>query len=111
MPTTGSYEFKLAAAAKDCVIEDAMDLKPGEWGWVDRSADEKRWLMLFACCPDCTHAMTLWRRFGTGKPAGHDIDGAGNIRPSVLHSYPVDGVEQCGFHTMPTKLLGFVDLR
>jgi hypothetical protein len=119
MPTSGSYAFKLAAKAKGGLIEDPMDLERGEWAWIDRTADfeaagikEKvRWLMIYACCPDCGQPMTLYRKRGQGEVKGHNISPAGDISPSVLHSWPVNGVEQCGFHTQPTKLLGFVDLR
>lgn len=113
MPTEGKYEFRLAAAAVDGVIQDAIDLQPGEWAWIDRTADVGMpgWLMIYACCPDCKQPLTLYRRRGAGEMAGHDIDAQGNISPSVLHSWPVNGVEQCGFHTQPTKLLGFKDKR
>lgn len=119
MPTTGYYEFKLAAEAKGGVIEDECDMLPGEWAWIDRTTDYEgpdykgkvRWLMIYACCPDCKLPLTLYRRRGDGEPKGHDIDSQGNISPSVLHSWVCEGVEKCGFHTMPTKLLGFVDLR
>lgn len=119
MPTSGSYNFKLSAKAKDGLIEDPIDLERGEWAWIDRTTDYEavgikescRWLMIYAGCPDCGQPMTLYRRRGAGEAKGHDIDGQGNIRPSVLHSFPVNGVEQCGFHTQPTKLLGFMDLR
>lgn len=119
MPTQWAYAFKLAAAAKDGLVEDGHLLKPGEWAWVDRTIDytpdgikeKTRWLMIYACCPDCKLPMTLFRRRGKTEPAGHTIDKDGNIKPSVLHSYKIEGVEQCGFHTQPTKLLGFIDLR
>lgn len=119
MPTTGAYDFKLAAKAKEGVIDDAYDLEPGEWAWIDRTTDyeeagvkfKDRWLMIYAGCPDCKQPMTLYRRRSQGEAKGHDIDAKGNIRPSVLHTWPVNGVEQCGFHTQPTRLLGFVDLR
>mgnify|MGYP003578845527 CR=1 FL=1 len=67
--------------------------------------------MIYACCPDCGHAMTLYRKRGDFEPKGHDIDASGNISPSVLHSWTMNGAEQCGFHTMPTKLLGFMEKR
>jgi hypothetical protein len=119
MPTTGAYEFKLAAKAKDGLVEDAPDLERGEWAWIDRTTDYNaagvkepcRWLMIYACCPDCGEPMTLYRRRGGGEAKGHDIDKTGNISPSVLHTWQVNGIERCGFHTQPTKLLGFVDLR
>ncbi len=99
MPTTGAYEFILSDKAKHGIVSDAMLLGRGEWAWVDRQVDEKRWLMVNACCPDCGHPMTLWRRLEGTEASGHTIDSAGNVRPSVLHSYKVDGVERCGFHT------------
>lgn len=113
MPTTGSYRFRLAARAVGGLILDAMDLERGEWGWIDRSSDVgiPGWLMIYARCPDCGEPLALYRRRGEGEPAGHSIDGQGNIHPSVLHSFIVGGVEQCGFHTMPTVLGSFVDLR
>jgi hypothetical protein len=97
-----------------------------------------RWLMIYARCPDCTYLSTLYRRRsvaepvghdigkdgngnpsalhtwqvdGATEPVGHDIDKGGNVNPSVLHTWQVDGVEQCGFHTQPTRLLDFMDLR
>lgn len=119
MPTTGSYEFKLAPAAIDGLIEDENQIQKGEWAWIDRTADYEaggvkeicRWLMIYARCPDCGFFATLYRKRGEGEAKGHDIDSAGNISPSVLHTWQMDGIEQCGFHTQPTKLLGFVDLR
>ena len=111
MPTTGSCEFKLSNEAKNGVVSDPVLLGRGEWAWVDRSVDGKRWLMVNAGCPDCGHPMTLWRRLEGTDAAGHTIDAAGLVKPSVAHSYKVEGVEKCGFHTQPTKLLGFVDLR
>ncbi len=111
MPTTGSYEFRLSDKAKDGVVKDAVELQRGEWAWVDRTTVDRRYLMLNACCPDCGLAIGLWRKYGVDEPIGHSIDSEGNVRPSVLHSYKVDGVEKCGFHTQPTKLIGFIDLR
>lgn len=119
MPTTGAYEFKPAAAAVKGVVEDENLIQKGEWAWIDRTADYEgsgakeagRRLMIYARCPDCGELSTLYRRRGAGEPKGHDIDGAGNITPSVQHTWQVNGVEQCGFHTQPTRLLGFVDLR
>ena len=121
MPTQGSYQFKLAPKAVDGVIKDENDIMPGEWAWIDRTADYEgpdykgkvRWLMIYACCPDCKLPLTLYRRRGEGEGKGHDIDAQGNVSPSVLHSFMFGDppVEQCGFHTYPTKLLGFVDLR
>lgn len=119
MPTTGYYEFKLAPRAKGGLIEDENDILVGEWAWIDRTADYEgpdfkgtvRWLMIYARCPDCKELCTLYRRRGTGEAKGHNIDSQGNITPSVLHTFIYQGVEKCGFHTQPTKLLGFMDLR
>lgn len=118
MPTQGSYEFKLAAAAKDGFLPDAQieQMKPGEWAWIDRSSDfvdldDSYCLMLYARCPGCTELMTLYRKRGEGEAKGHTIDAGGNVSPSVLHTWKSNGVEQCGFHTMPTRLQGFVDKR
>jgi hypothetical protein len=119
MPTTGSYEFKVAPAAVDGLIQDENHIGKGEWAWIDRTAefenagvkDTCRWLMIYARCPDCGFLCTVYRKRGAGEAKGHDIDATGNISPSVLHTWQVDGVEQCGFHTQPTKLLGFVDRR
>ena len=111
MPTSGSYEFKLSEKAKNGIVEDATFLLPGEWGWDLRVIEGSRYLMLVARCPDCKHPMTLYRQFSDKPPEGHGIDASGVVTPSVLHKYPVDGVETCGFHTQPTKLLDFVDVR
>lgn len=118
MPTAGSYEFKLAAAAQDGLVEDSHvdQIKPGEWAWIDRSADfadlvDSYCLMIYARCPDCTQLMTLYRKRGDSEPKGHTIDAGGNVTPSVLHTWQSNGVEQCGFHTAPTKLVGFVERR
>lgn len=119
MPTTGAYEFKLASIAKDGLVEDerAHLIPRGEWAWIDRTAEfaalgePGRFLMIYAMCPDCGELMTLYRKRGEGEAASHKIDSDGNLYPSVLHTWQVAGVEQCGFHTQPTRLLGFVDLR
>lgn len=119
MTTAGSYEFKLSNKAVGGVIEDELGLEPGEWAWADLTATYKemgvefqgKWLVIYARCPDCTQLMTLYRRRHSSEGEGHRIDDGGNVHPSVLHAWAIDGVEQCGFHTMPTKLLGFVDLR
>lgn len=119
MPTAGAYEFKRAAASADGLVSDEKAIQKGEWAWIDRTADYLaagvketcRWLMIYARCPDCGFLCTLYRKRGPGEAKGHDIDSQGNISPSVLHTWPVDGVEQCGFHTSPTRLLGFVDRR
>jgi hypothetical protein len=107
MPTTGAYEFKLAAQAVDFKIsEDRIYLiEKGEWAWIDLRIDTHGWLLMFRC-PDCGETGALWQ---DGR--GHTIDSDGNVTPSVLHSWTYAGVERCGFHTQPTKLLGFVDLR
>lgn len=112
MARSGAYEFKLAVAAKDALIEDEARILPGEWAWVEMetTASGGHYRAIYARCPDCLELMTLWRSFGNDQK-GHTIDGAGNVHPSVLHSWPVNGVEQCGFHTMPTRLLGFIDRR
>lgn len=106
MPTSGAYEFKLAAkAVNGCVPDDHLEyMEKGEWAWVDRRKDYG-WLLMHRC-PDCGELGTLW---ANGK--GHNIDANGNITPSVLHGYKVAGVEKCGFHTQPTRLLNFIDRR
>ena len=110
MPTTGSYEFRRAAKSVNGVVQSEMDIAPGEWAWHDRGADEepKRRYILLLCDPDCKMPSTLWFQ---GK--GHTIDAQGNVTPSVYHKWPYGDppVEQCGFHTQPTKLLEFVDKR
>jgi hypothetical protein len=119
MPKSGAYEFRLASIAKDGLVadENAHLIPPGEWAWIDRTAEFaslgkfERFLMIYAMCPDCGQLMTLYRKRGEGEPEGHKIDSEGNVHPSVLHTWKMNGVEQCGFHTQPTKLLGFVDLR
>lgn len=105
MPTTGPYEFHLAPKAVNAVVSDNPDLIDcGEWSWVDRTSDYG-WLLI-ARCPDCGGMITLW-----SHDRGHNIDDQGNVTPSVLHSYKVDMKERCGFHTMPTKLLDFREVR
>lgn len=111
MPTTGSYEFKLSEKAENGLVENATVLQPGEWGWSRHAPKGDQHLMLIACCPDCKHLMTIFRQFADNPPDGHTIDANGMVKPSILHKYPVDGVETCGFHSSPTKLLSFVDLR
>lgn len=110
MPTSGAYEFKRAAKSVDGAVTDEKDIAVGEWAWLDRGAEEepKRRYLLLTRCPDCQMEQTLWFQ---GK--GHQIDAQGNIHPSVAHSwkYGDPPVERCGFHTEPTKLLCFVDLR
>ena len=107
MPTTGAYEFRLALASKDAVIEDENQIGLGCWAWIDRTADvpgSRRWLMLYARCPDCGLLCTLWRV--RDDASGHQIDAHGNLSPSVQCPH-----EPCGFHTQPTRLQGFVDRR
>lgn len=110
MPTVGSYEFNLASFALNGFVDDdrAHEMKRGEWAWIDRG---EFGLMIYAMCPDCGNLMTLYRKRGDQEPQGHKIDNVGGLHPSVLHSYKEAGVELCGFHTMPTRLLGFVDKR
>lgn len=115
MPTTGAYEFKLAPAAVKAVVEDENVIARGEWAWIDRTQEwgeldpqttvRRRWLMVYARCPDCGLLSTLWR-IGSRAGHSHEIDCAGNLSPSV--QCPHDG---CGFHTQPTRLLNFQDLR
>lgn len=113
--TIGKYEFKLASAAVEAVIEDANKIQKGEWAWIDRtlewgpSGDEpagsKRVLMIYARCPDCGFLSTLWR---ISSPPGHshNVDANGVVTPSVECPH-----KPCGFHTGPTTLLGFKELR
>ncbi len=121
MPINGAYDFKRAAKAINGVVYSENDIAVGEWAWIDRTLEleddgvksKKRYLMIYLRDPDCKTLCTLWRRFGDSTPHGHDIDGAGNVHPSVLHNWPYGDppMERCGFHSMPTKLLDFVDLR
>lgn len=119
MPTTGAYEFKRAAKADaQGIASEDGDIAPGEWAWRRFELDieengvkcKKAYLMLYIKDPDCKELGTLWRRFGS-QIHGHTIDAKGNVSPSVLHNFVYNGVEQCGFHTQPTKLLDFVDIR
>lgn len=110
MPTTGAYEFKRAIASQNGVVVDENRIQVGEWAWLDRGAEEepsKRYILLLRD-PDCQMQATLWFQ---GK--GHSIDAQGNVSPSVAHSwkYGDPPQERCGFHTQPTRLLDFVDLR
>lgn len=108
---SGPYEFKLSIVAKGGLVQEAVEIEPGAWAWYKvETAGQPTYLGLYACCPDCCLPMTLWRRFGD-QVHGHQIDAQGNIHPSVAHTYKVDGVDKCGFHTQPTKLLDFIDLR
>lgn len=106
MPHNGPYEFRLAKAAADgCIPDDHLELiERGEWAWIDRTKDYG-WLLMHRC-PDCGEFGTLWQ-----GSRGHAIDPQGNVTPSVLHSWKYAGVEKCGFHSYPTKLLGFVEKR
>lgn len=115
MPTVGSYEFKLSENAVDGVIKDENQIGRGCWAWIDRTqewaavgvdpAGSRRWLMIYARCPDCGNLSTLWR---LQSPPGHshEVDATGLLKPSVQCAH-----ESCGFHTSPTRLLGFVDRR
>lgn len=110
MPTSGAYDFKLSPKAVGGVIEDELGMFPGEWAWHKQDVNGMTFLAVYACCPDCGFLMTLWRRYGA-EVKGHTLNEHGHLHPSVLHSYKESGVEKCGFHTMPTRLLGFIDLR
>lgn len=116
MATSGSYEFKLApAAAADGLIVDENQIARGEWAWIDRTreftsageepAGSRRWLMIYCRCPDCGFLSTVWR---LQSPPGHshEVDGNGVVTPSVQCPH-----DPCGFHTAPTRLLGFIDRR
>lgn len=108
MPTTGAYEFKRALKSVNGMVLSEYEISVGEWAWLDRGMEEepKRRYILLTRCPDCRMEQTLWFQ---GK--GHQVDAQGNIHPSVSHSWVYAGVEKCGFHTQPTKLLDFVDRR
>lgn len=107
MPTTGAYEFRLAAKAVNGMVpDDHLEwIEDGEWAWIDKKDGPEGWLLMHRC-PDCHEFGTLW-----AYNRGHKIDAEGNITPSVAHSWKYAGVERCGFHTQPTTLLGFIDLR
>ena len=108
MPTTGAYEFKLApAAGAGGVIDDDNRIAKGEWAWIERVPEgaSPRWLSIHIRCSDCGVLSTLWRAYGADQH-GHKIDAQGNVSPSVGCPH-----KPCGFHTQPTKLLGFVDRR
>lgn len=111
MSYDGPYTFKLFPKAIDGFVEEELQIAPGEWAWHRKDVGGVPFLAIYCCCPDCGLLMTIWRRFGTSDVKGHQIDGAGNVSPSVLHSYKESGVEKCGFHSIPTKLEGFVDKR
>lgn len=114
MPTIGSYEFKPANASA-LIIGDVTSpdlLPPGTWAWVDRSEEfGEKFLCIYMTCPDCNGLASVGHKRGDRPWQGHAIDAQGNISPSVLHTWQIAGVEQCGFHTQPTKLAGFVDRR
>lgn len=116
MPTTGAYEFKRAAKADEKgMIADENDIAVGEWAWVDyseRVGGGGKYLLILIRDPDCKTLGTLWRGF-KDQVHGHNVDSQGNVSPSVLHNWPYGDPpkEMCGFHTQPTKLLDFVDLR
>lgn len=121
MPTSGAYAFKRALKADaQGVIADENEIGVGEWAWQKRSielgpppdGEKKHYLLLLLRDPDCKELATLWRRFGT-EVHGHDIDGRGNVTPSVWHRFPFGDppTERCGFHTQPTVLQDFIDLR
>lgn len=119
MPTTGAYDFKRAGKADSTgLIANEHDIGIGEWAWVDytdRVGTEtgKRYLFILMRDPDCTLLSTLWSRFGDEVKSPFTIDAHGNINPSVWHKFQIGDppVEKCGFHTQPTRLLDFVDLR
>jgi len=113
MPVNGPYNFKRAAKADARgVIENDDDIGVGEWAWVDREVSDVRLLMIYLRDPDCKTLCTVYRRFGK-EASGHDLDGQGKLSPSVLHNWPFGDPpqERCGFHSMPTMLLDFVDIR
>jgi hypothetical protein len=116
MPSTGAYEFKPHNAAA-LIVGDVSSpdvLLPGTWAWVDRTEElGERFLTIYMTCPDCKGLASLGYKRGDKPWHGHNIDPAGNISPSVLHSWKYGNppVEKCGFHTQPTKLVGFVERR
>ena len=106
MPTTGAYVFRKAAASDlHGRLGDENQIGRGEWAWIDRTTVGRRWLSIYLRCPDCGILATLWRSFGDHS-SGHAIDAKGNIHPSVGCPHT-----PCGFHTMPTMLENFRDLR
>ena len=114
MPTTGAYEFRPVNQFALIVGDvSSPDLLPaGTWTWVDRSEElGERFLTIYMTCPDCKGLASLGYKRGDKPWVGHQIDPYGNVSPSVLHTWKVDGKEQCGFHTQPTKLVGFVERR
>lgn len=118
MPTTGSFVFSRALTADSHgIIQDPNTITKGEWAWIDRTTDwsdeegrgSRRWLMIYARCPDCGFLSTLWR---IGAPSGrdHQVGPDGTLHPSVECTHVIEG-KKCGFHTQPTRLGGFVDIR
>lgn len=110
MPTTGSYEIKLCPRAKDGFVPDERidDIGLGEWAWIDKSYvfdGRRQFYMVCFRCPDCKLMGTIWRPTAAGGSEGHTIDADGTVRPSILCSH------KCGFHTTPTRLLGFMEKR
>lgn len=112
MPTSGAYDFKRAAKSVNGVVQSELDIAPGEWAWHDRGADEepRRRYILLICDPDCKLPSTL---IFPNVKANFTIDTQGNITPSVHHKWPYGDppTECCGFHTQPTRLLDWVELR
>lgn len=116
MPTTGYYEFKPANPEALIIgdVDNDQKLPSGTWAWVDRTEElGEPFLTIYMTCPDCKGIASLGYKRADKPWHGHSIDAQGNISPSVLHSwkYGTEQKEQCGFHTQPTKLLGFVDRR
>jgi hypothetical protein len=108
MPTTGSYSFERAEKSADGLIKREDYIARGEWAWVDRThdfGDGIRHFMVYCRCPDCGLLATVWRREST---PGHsrELSTDGILTPSVQCPHG-----SCGFHTQPTRLLDFVDLR
>lgn len=122
MPVNGPYDFRRAVkAGPDGIVEDENDIAVGEWAWIRKIVDVEEdgvkkpvlYLLIYLRDPDCKTLCTVWRRFGATPAQGHDIDSGGKVVPSVLHNWPYGDppTEKCGFHSSPTRLLGFVDVR
>lgn len=112
MPVNGPYQFRRAAKSDARgMIDDENEIQVDEWAWVRRPGDPE-FLMLLLRDPDCRMLATIWRRFGSDVK-GHQIDAQGNVHPSILHTwlYGDPPAERCGFHSMPTRLLDFTDIR
>lgn len=108
MPTTGSYSFERAEKSTNGEIKREDYIARGEWAWVDRTqdfGDGSRHFMVYCRCPDCGLLATVWR---VGSPPGesHELSADGILTPSVQCPHGA-----CGFHTQPTKLLDFIDIR